>query len=265
MDVAILGASGGLGALVRSRIEARGHRVVAIARADARDPVAIACTTPSVIVNCAGASVAMARGKGWRGYGAVDVPIGLAAVGAAHATGARLVYVGVAHAPELATCAYVQAHERVADAMRELPRATVVRATGFFSAFAAIVPMGRRGRLVDVGDGARETNPIHEEDLADLVVETALDPTAPREIAAGGPDILTRRQLFEIVAAAAAKRYARPVKISGVPIWLAATGTLALRCLHPRIGQFARFAVALARHDNVAPKLGTSRFADYLA
>jgi hypothetical protein len=35
--------------------------------------------------------------------------------------------------------------------------------------------------------------------------------------------------------------------------------------VHPRIGQFARFAAALATNDSIAPALGTTRLADYIA
>jgi nucleoside-diphosphate-sugar epimerase len=37
-----------------------------------------------------------------------------------------------------------------------------------------------------------------------------------------------------------------------------------VRVLHPRMGQFARFAAGVARHDAIAPALGTSTLAGYL-
>src|SRR5690242_13720862 len=131
MNVLVIGARGTLGALVCKELERSGQDVIGLSRTggDLRDPDVIARHRVDTIVNCAGASVALELGHGWRGYGAVDVPIGLAAVEAARRIGARLVYVGVAHAPELAGCAYVRAHERVAAATLELGGA-VVRATG---------------------------------------------------------------------------------------------------------------------------------------
>lgn len=190
---------------------------------------------------------------------AVDVPIGLSAVAHARATGARLVYVAVHHPPALRDCAYVDAHEQVAAAMHDVDGA-VVRATGFFSAFAALLPVARRGWLVDVGDGRARTNPICEHDLAEIVVDVALGGDGPRDVAAGGPDVMSRREIFELVAAAANRR----VRIVRAPVWLAAMGGAALSLVHSRIGQFARFAAGLARHDVIAPALGTTRLADYL-
>src|SRR5262245_27545309 len=78
MEILVLGARGGLGRLVCAELEARGHRVTAAARGEVRDPDALVRGAPAAIVNCAGASVAMGFGHGWRGYRAVDTPIGLA-------------------------------------------------------------------------------------------------------------------------------------------------------------------------------------------
>jgi uncharacterized protein YbjT (DUF2867 family) len=245
MDVLVVGKGGGLGRLVCAELEARGHRLV-------RD-------APNVVINCAGASVALAFGKGWRGYRAVDVPIGLRAIETAKRNNARLVYVGVHHPLAIRDTAYVDAHERVVEAMGDVD-GCVVRATGFFSAFAALAPMAKRGFLVDVGDGSARTNPICEYDLAEIVVDVALGGDGPRELSAGGPDVMSRREIMELVAAQAHRR----VRIAGVPVWFARAGAFALRCVHPRMGQFAQFAVALARNDVIAPALGTTRLADYL-
>jgi uncharacterized protein YbjT (DUF2867 family) len=261
--VLLLGAGGNLGRLVRGELERRGHDVATIDRACYRDSSALATAARpcGAIVNCAGASVALARGRGWRGYRAVDTPIGLATVAAARATGVRLVYVGahVGHASIRHTW-YVDAHERVAAAMSGVD-GVVVRATGFYSAFGALVELARRGTLVDVGRGNARTNPIGDRDLAAIVAEAVAGP-GPREIAAGGPDVLTRRDIFDAIAAAAADdKRARVVR---VPRWLGAAGATLLCAVHPRMGQFARFAARLAAHDMIAPRLGTRTFAAYL-
>jgi uncharacterized protein YbjT (DUF2867 family) len=263
MDVLVLGARGGLGRLVCEELAARGHRTKTVTRGEARDAAALAraAAGAGAIVNCAGASVALGLGHGWRGYRAVDTPLGLAAAEAARRAGVRLVYVGVHHAPVLARTAYVDAHERVAAAMRDLD-GVVVRATGFFSAYAALLPLARRGILADIGDGRARTNPIHERDLAAIVAESVAG-AGPRELAAGGPEILTRGAIFEQVAAHAG-RPGRRVRIVRLPAWLVGASGAALRLIHPRMGQFARFAAGLARHDVIAPALGTRTLAGYL-
>ena len=170
-----------------------------------------------------------------------------------------MVYVGAHHPPAMAGCAYIDAHERVVAAMRGCD-GVVVRATGFFSAFGMLLGLARRGVLPDVGRGDARTNPIAEHDLAAIVAECAFG-DGPREISAGGPQVLTRREIYELVADTAGRR----VRIWRLPAWLAAAGGACLALVHPRLGQLAQFAVGLARNDVIAPALGVMRLADYLA
>jgi uncharacterized protein YbjT (DUF2867 family) len=260
MDILVLGARGGLGALVCKELAARGHAWRTVSRAETRDADALveAGTGCGAIVNCAGASVALGFGRGWRGYRAVDTPIGLAATAAAGRLGARMVYVGVAHSPALAHCAYVDAHERVVAAMRDID-GVVVRATGFHSAYASLLPMARRGWLADIGAGQTRTNPIDERDLAAIVAD-AVSGDGPRELAAGGPEVMTRAEIFELVAAAAGRR----VRMLRLPVWLASMNATLFRAVHPRMGQFAKFAVLLARHSVIADAHGTRTLRAYL-
>jgi uncharacterized protein YbjT (DUF2867 family) len=261
MDVLVLGGGGGLGKLVCERVRARGHEPIPLGRRDGdlRNPDVIAARSAPLVINCAGASVALALGHGWRGYRAVDTPIGLAAVEAARRTKARLVYVGTHFAAAQRDCAYVDAHERVVTTMQDVD-GFVVRATGFFSAFAALLPLARRGMLADIGRGHARTNAISERDLAEIVVDVALGGDGPREVTAGGPEVMTRREVFETVASFAGRR----VRIAGLPVWMASIGATMTRILHPRMGQFMKFAVGLADHDVIAPSLGTTRLSDYL-
>src|SRR5687767_15204230 len=112
MDILVLGARGGLGRLVATELTLRGHRILTVDRRAARDANALVATGAQAIVNCAGASVALGFGHGWRGYRAVDTPIGLAAVEAAKCLDVRMVYVSVNHSEAFERNWYVDAHER---------------------------------------------------------------------------------------------------------------------------------------------------------
>jgi uncharacterized protein YbjT (DUF2867 family) len=262
MDVLVIGGGGALGRLVCGQLAARGHFAIPLGRRDGnlRDPALIAKPGAPLIINCAGASVQLGLGKGWRGYHAVDVPIGLAAIDAARRTRARLVYVSVHHPPALASTPYVAAHERVASAMADIDGA-IVRPTGFFSAIsAAFLPMARRGRMFDVGDGRARTNPISEHDLAEIVVDVALGGDGPRDVSVGGPEVMSRREMLERVAEAAGYR----AKVTGMPLALCKLNAALLRAVHPRMGQFVQFVVGLAQHDVIAPACGTTRLVDYV-
>lgn len=260
MDVLVLGARGGLGRLVVTELTQRGQTTLTVDRSAARDVEALVRTRAQAIINCAGASVALGLGHGWRGYRAVDTPIGLASVAAARRLGVRLVYVSVNHSAPFQRCWYVDAHERVAKAMRDID-GVVVRPTGLFAAFAALVPFARRGMLVDIGDGSALTNPIDEHDLAAIVAES-ISGDGPREIACGGPQVLSRRSILKLVAMAAGRPDA---KLRGMPVWLARIATAALCAVHPRMGQLTRFATLLAQHDMIAPALGTVTLERYFA
>ena len=263
MDVLVIGGGGALGRLVCGQLLVRGHRAIPLGRRDGdlRDPALIARAAAPLIINCAGASVQLGFGKGWRGYRSVDVPIGLAAIEAARRTNARLVYISAHHPPAMRHTPYIDAHERVAEAMADIDGA-VVRPTGFFSAItAAFLPMAKRGRMFDVGDGRARTNPISEHDLAEVVVDVALGGDGPRDVAVGGPEVMSRREMLERVAAAAGYR----AKVTGMPLALCKLNAALLRAVHPRMGQFVQFVVGLAQHDVIAPACGTTKLTDYVA
>jgi NADH dehydrogenase len=261
----VIGANGTVGRAVCDELARRGHTVERWRRdthGDARDAGAVlrAARGSETIIDCAGASCALALGHGWRGYAAVDVPIGAACVAAARDTGARLVYVAAFHDRALARQPYIAAHERVARDVRAIGGA-VIRPTGIYATFASLRALALRGVLVDVGRGATRTNPIDERDVARAVVDAALTPARePLELDVGGPETMTRAELFAHIARTAQRR----VRMLRVPVVLGRLGARALALVHPRLGQFARFGAALARHDAVAPAYGTRTLVDYL-
>jgi uncharacterized protein YbjT (DUF2867 family) len=278
--IAVAGGTGALGRRVIDRALLAGHdlrlltrdparipadlrgRVTAVT-GDARDPAAAAelVRGADTVFSCAGASVMMERGRGWRGFGAVDTPLNLTLIEAAAAAGRpRFVYVSVFHTPAMRGLAYVDAHERVVDQLvaRDLPHA-VVRPTGFYSAVAAsYLELARRGTIPEIGDGGARTNPIGDDDLAAICLTAIGSHEHALAIDAGGPEILTRHAIAELAFGAAA----RPPRFRRVPPWLGRLGATLLRPLHPRIAQFAAFIAAISVTDLIAPAHGTARLSD---
>jgi len=212
------------------------------------------------VFSCAGASVMPGLGLGWRGYGAVDTRINKALIdAAAEARVKRFIYVSVHHAPQLARVPYIAAHERVVDHLRASPLDwAVVRPTGFFSAVRAYLDLARKGAIPEIGGGDARTNPIADEDLAKVCVEAVRSPDRRLEVSAGGPDVITRREIGDLAFAA----LGRTPKYRYVPVWLARTGAMFLRPIHPRMSQVVSFIAALCAHDLVAPAVGTHRLSD---
>lgn len=277
--IAVAGATGALGAKVVARLVADGWQVRILTRDAARAPAGVEAVVgdgrdPRVakalvagvdaVFSCAGGSVAAAPGHGWRGFRAVDTPLNVGLVRAAAAAGRpRFVYVSVFHAPAMRRLAYVDAHERVVDAIAAagLPHA-IVRPTGFFSAIVPIyLAMARRGPVPEIGDGQVRSNPIADDDLADACV-TAIGAADPRlALAVGGPEVLPRRAFVELAAAA----LGRPPRIRHVPPVVARLGAACARPLHPRLGQLGQFVTAIATTELIAPAHGTRRLADAFA
>lgn len=281
--LAVAGGTGALGRRVIDRALAAGHSVQLLTRDAARIPADLrGRVTPvvgdardertaaelvrgaDIVFSCAGASVMMERGRGWRGYGAVDTPVNAALIDAAVAGGRpRFVYVSVFHTPAMRRLAYVDAHERVVEHIvaSGLPHG-IVRPTGFYSAVAAsYLGMAKKGTLPEIGDGSARTNPIGDDDLAALCMSAIESDQRALTIDAGGPEVVTRHQIAEMAFAAAGTE----PRFRHVPPWLGRLGAAFLRPLHPRIGQFAAFIAAISTLDLVAPAHGRERLTDAFA
>lgn len=276
--VLVAGASGMLGRQVTRALQRSGMRVRALTRdphkfaradaavdevvtGDARVPAQAASAVAGVhaVISCLGASVQPALGHGWRGFFAVDTRANTRLIEAAEAAGVeRFVYVSTMHRPGMEKLAYVRAHETVARRLLGGKLAgTVIRPTGFFSALASLLEMARSGPLPQIGDGTARSNPIADEDLAEVCVR-ALE-VAPGEQSVGGPETHSRRELGEMVFAA----LGLPPKFRTVsPAAVRTVGTL-LRPLHPRLGQLLPFYAAVSTTDVVAPRIGTRRIGEF--
>lgn len=275
--VLLAGASGMLGRRIAGALRRRGLRVRAFVRsaealarsgasadevvedgsASARTPEATRGV--AAVISCLGASVQPTLGRGWRGFMAVDARLNLGLIDAAEAAGVgRFVYVSVLHTPEMRRLAYVEAHERVAARLRGGRLAGVVlRPTGFFSALEAYLEMARRGPIPLFGDGSARSNPIHDEDLAEACVAALEGPPGVRT--AGGPDVLTRREL----AAMACEAVSVAPRFREVPAALVRAAGALLRPFHPRLGQLMQFYAAVTTTDLVAEAVGRRRLVDY--
>lgn len=281
--IAVAGGTGALGRRVVDRALLAGHTVRLLTRDTARIPAELRGRVAAVVgdarardvadelvrgaevvFSCAGASVMMERGRGWRGYGAVDTPLNTALVDAAVAAGRpRFVYVSVFHTPAMRRLAYVDAHERVVEriAASGLPFG-IVRPTGFYSAVTtSYLGLARQGALPEIGDGSARTNPIGDDDLAAICAGAIDADERALVIDAGGPDVVTRHAIAELAFAAAGvrPRYRR------VPPWLGRLGAALLRPVHPRVGQFAAFIAAISTMDLIAPARGRDRLTDAFA
>ncbi len=214
-----------------------------------------------VVISCAGASVSI-RAKDKRSYGEVDPVLNRLLLEECLRAGAkRFVYLGVHIQGGYAHTAYVRAHECFVEALRRTPIAsTVIRPTGIFSAFEDLLPMARKGILPLIGNGLARTNPIDPQDVAELVAKCIS--AGPPDLPCGGPEVLTRAQINEIVGSSVG----RPkVWMPKAPAGLVRMEAKLVRLFHPRMADLMEFFSAVATQDCIAPVEGQRRMADYFA
>ena len=283
--VLVLGATNLVGRAAIAHALSSGHRVRVVTRhanafnattreqldsvviGDLRDAAVrtVALTGVDAVISSAGGSVKLGLGHGWRGYHATDTALHAAVIPDAIAAKVkRFIYVSVfTPTSDGKRLAYVDAHERVADMLVGNARAmpdSILRSTGFFSAFATLLPLAKRGVIPLIGDGTARTNPISDEDLGrELVNELAASENRQREV--GGPQIFTRTAINNLVIATAA----RNVRVMRVPARLACFGSACARPFHPRLSQLGSFFAYASTHDCIAPIAGTQQLADFLA
>jgi uncharacterized protein YbjT (DUF2867 family) len=170
----------------------------------------------------------------------------------------KFVYVSMLGADQIAHLAITRAHERVvADIEASGLDFAIVRPSGYFSDMGVVLEMARRGRVFLVGDGSNRFNPIHGRDLGEVCVDAAEG--AAREVEAGGPDVLTQRQVAELAFDVLGK----PVKVTVVPLWLARGLARFIGLLNRQFGDLAEFIVTAGEVDGVGPARGRTTLRSY--
>ncbi len=278
--ILVAGASGALGHHVLDILKSRGYWVRALTRQDpARSKLedvadevvqgdafegrglAEAVDGVELVLSSVGASLQPTLGAGWRRFGVVDVRANRNLIAAAKAQGVKKMgYASVSGAERFPHLDYMRAHHIVA---QELAGSgldhTVIRPNGFFSGFAEFLEMGRAGKVPLFGAGAARNNPVHDRDVAEACI-TGLEGDAP-VIDVGGPDVLTRREIVDLVFTS----LEREPQIQKIPLGLVHFGSLCLRPFHPRISHLFGFMAGVTGQDVVAPATGSRRLSDYYA
>lgn len=274
--ILVAGATGTAGRALVSALADRGWAVRALVRRDGVVPRAVehavgdlgdaaaleaACQGCDAVFSAAGASLALALRPGSPGFESVDRDGTLRLVAAAERAGVPLFgYVSVFHSTEQADLAYVRAHVAVEEAVHASSMTgIVVRPTGLFPALEPLLRIARLGVAPDLGGEAR-SNPVHPADLAEVCAD-ALDALPAGEIGVGGPDVLTRREMFESAFAA----LGRSPRFVPVPTRLIRANATLVRPLDRRLSDVLFFFERVATTDAVAPRRGSRRLADYFA
>jgi uncharacterized protein YbjT (DUF2867 family) len=171
----------------------------------------------------------------------------------------KFVYVSMLGEDQIADLAITKAHERVVSDLEssELDF-TIVRPSGYFSDMGVVLDMAKRGRVWLVGDGNNRFNPIHGRDLAVACADAAEGEA--RVVEAGGPDVLTQRQVAELAFDVLGKSDG---KISQIPDGLVRGAVRVIGLLSTQFGDLADFIATAGDVDAVAPAVGKTSLRSY--
>lgn len=281
--VLVAGATGYLGRYVTRRFKEEGYRVRVLARNPeklkhegpymepsvfeyADEVFAGEITRPETLAGvCDGidivfSSVGITRQRDKMTYDDVDYRGNLNLLNEARRSSSvsRFLFVSVFQASKLEHLDIVKARERFA---RELAGSglayTIIRPTGFFSDMTELLRMAKSGAIWLIGTGEHRLNPIHGADLADVCVRAASGDT--REIAVGGPDAYTHREL----ASLAFRTIGQPTRIIRLPVRAMKLALTLIRPFNKRLHGILSFFAASMTLDFVAPASGTHRLESY--
>ena len=277
--VLVAGATGAIGSEVVRALQARGMRVRALVREPARlttEPEEIfvgnllnprtlegVCRDVAAVASSAGAKFQpklrfSPKGESFRD---VDDIGNRNLLQEAIAAGVRRFgYVSAYGGKFLGAMEYIRAHESFATALRSSGLDyLVVRPT---MTFARVVPMvedaRKRGRISRPGTGQAQTNPIHEADIARVLVDALEGRT--KELDAGGPDVLTLEEIAMMAAEAAGG-----ASVRFTLMWQAQMRAGLRRFTGRHSFDSVLYRLAEADVDMVAPVVGEQRLGDYLA
>ena len=164
----------------------------------------------------------------------------------------KFVYVSAFNGAQLRHLDIVDAHEAFIEELEASGLAfAVVRPTGYFSDMSEVFEMARKGRVWLIGSGTNRVNPIHGADLA-VVCADAVE-SADREIAVGGPQVMTWREMAQL----AFEVLDQPARVTCIPVWLMRLAVRLVRLFNRHQGELLAFFTTMATTDMVAPETGT--------
>ena len=273
--VLVAGATGYLGGFVVKELRTRGYFTTALVRdrrkfrsEDVASDVVIEAevTQPASLAGCCRdidvvfSSVGITRQKDGLTYMDVDFQANMNLLEEAKRSGVKkFVYVSVLHGRDLRYLKICEAKEKFVDALIESGlQYCVIRPTGYFSDMDEFYRMARRGSVYLFGDGNSRMNPISGADLAKACVDAMQNDE--REVAVGGPEILTYNQ----IAGLACDAVGGTCKTVHLPDGLRRFALAMLRMLtSSKIYGPVEFVLTMLVTDMVAPAYGSQRLAEY--
>lgn len=171
----------------------------------------------------------------------------------------KFVYVSAFHSERYLHLEYFRVHHEFSERVQSSGiNYSIIKPPAIFSGFLDMIKMAKKGQLFNIGDGAKQTNPIYEVDLAIECISSIKDENITKEI--GGKTIYTRRQLNEIIQ----NEVCPTKKTKNVPLWLFKISLPILKVFKRNMYDKFAFFTAVMQVDTIAPQIGQMKFEDYL-
>lgn len=226
--------------------------------AEATDPTSLKGTFEGLDMVIS--SLGITRQKDGLSYMDVDYQANMNLLNEAKAAGIqKFIYVSAIHGDKMRQLKIMEAKEKFVDALKDSGLDyIIIRPNGFFSDMKDFLEMAKTGKVYLFGRGEYKLNPIHGEDLANFILES-LD-SKENQIAIGGPDILTQKE----IATLALKAFGKPEKIIHLPDWIrrATISVMRIFTSAKTYGPFEFFLTMMAQ-DNIAPRYGIHRLSTF--
>lgn len=277
-DVLLFGATGNLGKKIAEELVRRNHTTTAVVRNEKKAAemkpivhrVIVAdvtsagsligiCTGSEVVVSALGKSVSP-NDRSKPSFNDVDLAANSTILTEAVKSGVKkFVYVSALHAEKYPHLEYFRVHQEFSERLKKSGiDYSIIKPPALFSAFVDLLDMARKGRLVTLGSGDKLTNPIYEGDLANVCVAAIRQPNAVIE--AGGPEVLSRRRINEIIQAGVAPGK----KIRAIPVGLVKAFLPVIKLASKNTYDKVAFFLEVMQHDTLAPEIGGMRLEEYI-
>jgi len=275
--VILFGATGNLGKKIAEELKDNSFDVTAVVRnekkakeishlakhivADVTNPQSLSgiCNDFDIVISSLGKSVSP-NDKSKPSFREIDLNANSHILDEAVKSGVKkFIYISALHAENYPHLEYFHTHHQFSERLIQSGiDYSIIKPPALFSAFIDLIDLAKKGRLVTMGKGDKLTNPIYEGDLAKFCIEAIHQTNAIIE--AGGKEVLTRRQINEII-----QKITNPnKKVRTVPMGLIKAFLPLIKLGSKNMYDKIAFFTAVMQDDTIAPKVGEMRLEDYV-
>lgn len=276
--VLLFGATGNVGKSIARELKKQGYELTVVLRdskkadqfaeiadnhivANVSDPKSLEniCNGFDVVVSALGKSVSP-NDKSKASFQDIDYTVNSNILEDAVKNGVKkFIYISAFHAEKYLHLTYFKVHHDFSEKLKNSGiDYSIVKPPAIFSAFVDVIEMSKKGKLFNLGNGDKKTNPIYEGDLAKICVD-AIN-TTNTTIEAGGKEIYTRRQLNEIV-----QNIVDPKKkVRNMPLGVFKVSLPLIKVFNKNMYDKFAFFTEVMNHDTIAPQIGEMKFDEYI-